>query len=98
MAGTCDTAMPATILAILTLHRGRFLLRRGFFVTIAVGTAAAGQHHLRIDLLRHAGHEAGHVLEGEAVAKCDLDGVVNIAAYLEHSQPVALEHRAALLG
>src|ERR1700728_1979931 len=92
MAGTCEVAMPATILAILSLPDAWVL------VAVALGTAAARQHHLCIGFLRHAGHHAGHVLECQAVAKRNLDGVVDIASDAQHSQPVALEHRAALLG
>src|SRR5229473_8082298 len=92
MAGTCDVAIPATILATLDLRR-RLLL-----VAVALGAAPARQHHLCIRFLRNAGHHAGHILEGKAVAKRNLDGVVDVPADAQHSQPVALEHRAALLG
>src|SRR6267378_1250717 len=91
MAGTCDVAMPATILAMLDLPRG------GVLVAIALGAAPARQHHLCIRLLRQAGHHPGHILEGKSVAKRNLDGVVDIPPDAQHPQPVALQHRTALL-
>src|ERR1700735_3361018 len=92
MAGTCEVAMPATILAILGLRGARVL------VAVALGTAAARQHHLCVRFLRYAGHHARHVLERQPVAKSNLDGVVDISSDSQHSQPVAFEHRAALFG
>src|SRR6266851_10104437 len=92
MAGTCEQATPATILAMVRLRRDRVL------VAVALGTASARQHHFCIRFLRHAGHHAGHVLEREAVAKRNLDGVVDISPDSQHSQPVAFQPRAALLG
>src|SRR6202051_2907263 len=87
MAGTCDVAMPATILAM----RGARVL-----VAIALGTASAREHRLCIGSLGYARHHAGHVLKREAVAKRNLDGVVDVAADPQHAQPVAFQHRAAL--
>src|ERR1700730_18912987 len=84
IAGTCDVAIPATILAMVIL------------VTVALGAAPARQHHLRIDLLGHTGHHSGHVLECQAVAERDLDGVVDISSDSQHAQPVAFQDRAAL--
>src|ERR1700722_939100 len=92
MAGTWEQAMPATILATLVV------LLCSVFVSVTLRRTASRQHHLRIDFLGYAGHHAGHVLEGESVAKCDLDGVVNVAADLQHAEPVALQDRPALLG
>src|SRR5258708_8626257 len=92
MAGTCDVAMPATILAMLGLRRSLVL------GAVALGAAPARQHHLCIRLLRYPGHHAGHILEVKSVAKRNLDGVVDIPPDSQHSQPVALQHRAALLG
>ena len=51
---------------------------------------------LRIFFLGHPGHHAGHVLKRQAVAKGDLDRVVDIASDVQHSEPVAFQHRAAL--
>src|SRR6516162_10408097 len=91
MAGTWEQAMPPMILAI-----GATL---GFaHVAIAVGAAAAIQHHPGVRILWHTAHHARDVLERQAVAKRNLDGVVNVAAHFEHPQPIALEHRAPLLG
>src|SRR5216683_4247190 len=92
MAGTCDVAMPATILAMLDLRLGLVL------VAVSLGAAAARQHHLCIRLLRYPGHHAGHILEVKSVAKRNFDGVVDISPDAQHPQPVALQHRAALLG
>src|SRR5580658_1375012 len=90
MAGTCEVAMPATILAMGGLRRGPVL------VAVALHTATARQHHLRVGLLGHAGHHAGHILEGQPVAEGDLDGVVDISSDLQHSQPIAFRRCAAL--
>src|SRR5258708_39054314 len=92
MAGTCEVAMPATILAMLVLRRNAVL------IAVAFGAASARKHHLGIRFLRNAGHHAGHVLEVKAVATRNVDGVVDIPTDSQHSQPVALQHRAALLG
>src|ERR1700691_4155267 len=92
MAGTCEVAMPATILAMGGLRRGPVL------VAVALHAASARQHHLRVGFLGHAGHHAGHILEGQPVAEGDLDGVVDISADLQHPQPIAFQHGAALFG
>src|SRR5882762_4962946 len=92
MAGTCEQAMPATILAMIGLRRDLVL------EAVALGTASARQHHLCIRFLRHPGHHAGHVLKGKAVAKRNLDGVVDVPPDPQHPQPIALQHRAALFG
>src|SRR5277367_3753034 len=91
MAGTWEQAIPAMILATSLL---RFALA---LVAVALGAASARQHHLRVGLLRYSGHHAGHVLKGQAIAECDLDGVVDVAADFQHAQPIALQHGAALL-
>src|SRR5208283_1538568 len=92
MAGTCEQAIPATILAMFALRSLCSVL-----VSVALGTAASREHHLRVSLLGHTGHHARHVLKRQTVAECDLDGVVDVAAGFEHAQPIALEHAAALL-
>src|SRR5258708_4346084 len=92
MAGTCDVAMPATILAMFGLSLGIV------FVAVALPASPAGQHHLCVGFLRDAGHHAGHVLEVKAVAERNLDGVIDISPDSQHSQPVAFQYRAALLG
>src|SRR5215813_6550745 len=74
IAGTCDDATPAMILATF---RPRFLLRLCFgfggglvpprFAAIAFHRAAAAEHHLGVSLLRGAGHRGGEMLERMAV-------------------------------
>src|ERR1700683_2921370 len=93
MAGTCEQAIPATILAIVEL-----LALRRVRIGIALRAAPSRHHHFRVGFLGHARHHARHVLKREAIAKRDFDRVVDIAADFQHAQPIALEHRAPLLG
>src|ERR1700722_4162792 len=83
---------------MLDLRGARVRRGGGILVAIAVRTAPARQHHLRVSLLGHAGHHAGHVLKRQPVAEGDLDGVVDVPPDPQHSQPVAFENRAALFG
>src|SRR5271155_5750298 len=92
MAGTCEQAMPAMILAtVLALTLCLSL------VAVAGRAAPAIEHHLRVSLLGHARHHAGHILERQTVAEGDLDGVVNIAPEPQHAEPIAIEHGSTLI-
>src|ERR1700694_5677368 len=79
IAGTCDDATPAMILATF---RPRFAapLRLGFRVgrlggalaglaAIAFDRAAAGEHHAGIVLLRGPGHDGGEMAERVAIGR-----------------------------
>src|SRR5690606_41268509 len=86
IAGTCEQAMPALMRAISGALRDAAIARR---------RATAGDHHVAIGLLAHAGHLRGEVLEGESVGRADLGEEVDIAAELDHPVVVAREHRVA---
>src|ERR1700679_3991148 len=83
--------MPATMLAT-GITRSRLIL-----VAVALGGAAAGQHHLRVLFLRYPRHHRSHILKREAIAEGDLDRVVNVAADFQHAEPVALQNGVPLL-
>src|SRR5713101_1368130 len=101
IAGTCDDATPAMMLAT-SRPRLAARLRFGFvppgLAAIALDRAAAREHHLGVVLLRRAGHDRGQMLERVAVGGAELGGEIDVAAELEHAVVVALEDRLALLG
>src|SRR5665213_3738491 len=90
MAGTCEVATPAMILAM-------FLVLPFILAAIALGRAATREHHLGVIFLGRAGHDRGNVLEGQAVGRGELRGVIDIAAEPQHLIPIALEDRLLLL-
>src|SRR5258708_24302379 len=80
MAGTCEVATPATILAM----RPGLPLR---LEAIAVGRTTALQHHLGVILLAHAGHRGSYLLERQPVGSAQLGSEVDVAAELDHPIP-----------
>src|SRR5215212_2953638 len=105
IAGTCDDATPAIILATaLFPPAGGFRFGRlGFLelarpAAVALDRAAAAQHQVGIVLLGRAGHQGGKVLERMAVARPELGREVDVAAELEQAVVLPLEDRLALLG
>src|SRR5437588_11311696 len=105
MAGTCDDATPAMMLATF---RPRFLLRlrfgfarRGFvaprFAAIAFRRAPAREHHVGVLFLARSGHHRGELLERAAVGGAELGREIDVAAELEHAIVVTLEHGLGLL-
>src|SRR3954452_762671 len=105
MAGTCDDAIPAVILATFRPRLG--CLRFGFALAcrlvaarpaaIAFDRAAAVEHHLGVVLLRGPGHHRGEMAERMAVGRTELGGEVDVAAELQHAVVVALEDGVGLL-
>src|SRR5450631_1078394 len=95
IAGTCDDATPAMILATFRPRfaglrfrfrfgrLGRLLFAR--LASIAFDRAAAGQHHLGVVLLRGAGHDGGEMAERMAVGGAELGGEIDVAAELQHA-------------
>src|SRR5580704_17336672 len=104
IAGTCDDATPAMILATL---RPRFAdsLRFGFrfgrgggfglagLAAIAFDRATAGKHHGGVVLLGGPGHHSREMTERVAVGGAQLGGEIDVAAELQHAVVVALEDR-----
>src|ERR1700680_13145 len=88
IAGTCEDATPAMILATFRPRfaglRFRFRFGRlGLLARLAaipVDRAAAGQHHLGVVLLRGAGHHGGEMAERMAVGGAELGGEIDVAA------------------
>src|SRR5258705_13653505 len=66
--------------------------------SVAFDATPAGEHHADVLLLADTGLLGGELLEGHAIAGGELEGVIDVAAQLEHAQPVACEHSIALLG
>src|SRR6266516_4895079 len=105
IAGTCDDATPAMILATFR-PRLPVRLRFGFggalfapgLAAIAFHRAPAAEHHLGVVLLRRSGHHRGQLLERTAVGGAELGGEIDVAAELEHPVVVALENRLGLRG
>ena len=64
---------------------------------VALGAAPAGDHHVTVLLLAHAGHAAGHLLKTQAVGGAEFGQEVNIAAGAHHPVQVAGPHGGALL-
>src|SRR6266850_1660609 len=105
MAGTCDDATPAVILATFRPRLG--CLRFGFGLArrlVAAGPAAVAfdraatiEHHLGVVLLRGPGHDSGEMAERMAVGRAELGGEVDVAAELQHAVVVALEDGVGLL-
>src|SRR4051794_10043034 len=105
MAGTCDDATPAVILATFRPRLG--CLGFGFRLAgrlvparpaaIAFDRAAAIEHHLGVVLLRGPCHHSGEMAERMAVGRAELGGEVDVAAELQHTVVVALEDRVRLL-
>src|ERR1700722_10727966 len=107
IAGTCDDATPAMILATL---RPRFAdsLRFGFrfgrgggfglagLAAIAFDRATAGEHHGGVVLLGGPGHHSREMTERVAVGRAQLGGEIDVAAELQHAVVVALEDRLRL--
>src|SRR5882724_990285 len=106
MAGTCDDATPAVILATFRPRLAR-CLRFGFGLArrlVAAGPAAVAfdraatiEHHLGVVLLRGPGHDSGEMAERMAVGRAELGGEVDVAAELQHAVVVALEDSVGLL-
>src|SRR5687768_10453168 len=96
-AGMCEvpTAPTSSAMAHPTFSAAGCIAGGG---TVALDAAAAGEHHPDVLLLADAGLLGGQLLEGQAVAGGELERVVDVAAQLEHAQPVSREHRLALLG
>src|SRR5262245_29331629 len=110
MAGTCDDATPATILATFRprlagclrfgcLRTGdkRAARRASRLAAIAFDRATAVEHHLGVVLLRRPGHDCGEMAERMAVGRAELGGEVDVATELEHTVVVALEDGVRLL-
>src|SRR3984893_697055 len=108
IAGTCDDATPAMILATfrprfaVPLRFGFRFGRRGGFrpprlAAIAFHRAAAGEHHAGVVLLGGAGHDSGEMAERVAIGGAELGGEIDIAAELQHAVVVALEDGLRLL-
>src|SRR5262249_20906650 len=105
MAGTCDDAIPAVILATFRPRLGR--LRFGFglarrlvaarLAAVAFDRAAAIEHHRGVVLLRGSGHHGGEMTERMAIGRAELGGEVDVAAELQHAVVVALEDGVGLL-
>src|SRR5437879_4783168 len=89
MAGTCDVATPATILATCVGVPLRL-------EAISVGRTTALQHHLGVVLLAHARHRRGYLLERQPVGRTELGSEIDIAAELDHAVPVAVQDRLLL--
>ena len=64
---------------------------------VAVGRAAAPDHHVAVFLFGHAGHAAGHLLEAPAVGGADLGQEIDVAAGGDAAIQVARQHRLLLL-
>src|SRR5471032_2991018 len=88
MAGTCETATPATSLATILPLR---------FAAVAFDRSAAGEHHVDVLLLGLAGHLRRERLEREAVERPELRRKVDVATELEHLVPIAIGDRFGLL-
>jgi hypothetical protein len=66
-------------------------------VTIALDRTPAAEHHLAVGLFAHAGHAAGHLLEGPAVGRTDLSQKIDVAAQRDAAIEVARQHGLLLL-
>src|SRR5262245_48134132 len=112
LAGTCDDATPAMILATFRprlaggLRFGCLRLRAdderaarclAGLAAIAFDRPAAVEHHFGVILLRRPGHDRGEMAERMAVGRAELGGEVDVAAELEHAVVVALENGVRLL-
>src|SRR5258708_1975521 len=112
IAGTCDDATPAMILATF---RPRFAarLRLGFGgagfgrlgalvpsgpAAVALDRPAAREHHCGVVLLRGAGHLRGKMPERVTISGAELGGEIDVAAQFKHAVVVALEDGFYLLG
>src|SRR5258708_39154796 len=94
IAGTCDDATPAMILATF---RPRFAAGFGFrfgrlggfhlarLAAIAFDRAAAGEHHLGVVVLRRPGHDGGEMAERVTIGGAELGGEIDVAAELQHA-------------
>src|SRR5450631_3975638 len=91
MAGTCEVATPATILAMVLA--GPLGLE-----PVAVWRATAIQHHGGVVRLAHPGHRGRELLERQAVGGAELGGEVDIAAELNHAVPITRQERLLLIG
>src|SRR3954454_5782625 len=112
MAGTCDDATPATILATFgprfaarlcdCFGLGGFAALRGIKAprpaAVAFDRSPAGEHHGGGVILRGARHGGCQMPEGMAVGCAKLGREIDVAAEFEHAVVVALENRFDLLG
>src|SRR5262245_1421905 len=111
IAGTCDDATPATILATFRPRLAlsfRFRIwcfrasnqsasrRLAGLAAVAFDRAAAIQHHLGVIVLRGAGHHRGEMTERMAVSRTELGGEVDVATELQHAVVVTLEDGVGL--
>src|SRR5262249_39727327 len=104
MAGTCDDATPAVILATFRPRLG--CLRFGFglacrlvaarLAAVAFDRTAAGKHHGSVVLLRGPRHHGGEMTKRMAVGRAKLRSKVDVAAELQHAVVVALENGVGL--
>src|SRR5262245_46287231 len=65
---------------------------------VAFDAAPAGEHHLDVVLFGDAGLLGGELLERHAIARRQLERVVDVPAQLEHPQPLTVQDRVPLLG
>src|SRR5437016_7963337 len=112
MAGTCDDATPAMILATFGPRFAARLCRRsGFgglvglrgveaprFAAVTFDRAASGEHHGGIVVLRGACHDSRQVPERMTVGRAELGGEIDVTAEFKHAVVIALEDRIGLFG
>src|SRR5579864_2274605 len=91
IAGTCEVATPATILAMLF----PLPLRE---VAIAVDRPSTMRHHVGVLLLGHTGHLGGEILERVPVCRAKFGKEIDVAAELYQAVPVTGKDTFLLLG
>src|ERR1700680_1910725 len=95
---SCPTGTPAIVRAgigctgAVPLVIAAFGRRR-----LSLGCASAVQHHRRVLLLAHSGHQRGRILEALAVGGEDLSEEVDVAAEGDHAVVVVSNYRPFLL-
>jgi hypothetical protein len=66
-------------------------------VAVALGAAAAGNHHVAVGVFAHAGHAARHLLERQAIRRAQLGQKVDVATRAHGPVQVARTHCRLLL-
>ena len=87
IAGTCEHATPAVILAIIYFPIRTLFIFPFVFESVSFYWSSAVEHHFSVFVSGDSGHKSCEVLECESVEGCEFGCVVYIPAEFEQEVP-----------